>query len=155
MIRHGKIIVATDFSGQSDEALRRAMELAHAFQAEIHLLHVMEPFMVYDSDNMLSMPVEDISAVRRQGALERLEKQAERARNGVTIFPRIIEEMCSPAIAICEAAREMHADMIVIGRHGHAGFLEHLLIGSTAERVIRHAPCTVVVTVPHDGTEKA
>jgi len=50
MIKHGKILVATDFSEQSDEALRRGMELAHAFEAEIYLLHVMEPFMLYDSD---------------------------------------------------------------------------------------------------------
>ncbi|MDX8406958.1 MAG: universal stress protein [Mariprofundaceae bacterium] len=150
MIKHGKILVGTDFSEQSDEALRRGMELAHAFEAEIYLLHVMEPFMLYDSDSMLAMPVEDLSEVRRTGAHERLEAQAAKVRNGVTIYPKIVEDMRSPAAALCDAAREFKADMIVLGRHGREGFLEHLLIGSTAERVVRHAPCTVVVTHPHE-----
>jgi len=150
MIRHGKIIVATDFSAQSDEALRKGMMLAHAFEADIHLLHVMEAFMMYDFENMMSIPVDDISAVRRKGAHDQLEKQAESVRNGVTIYPKIVEDLRSPASAICDEARDMNADMIVLGRHGGEGFLEHLLIGSTVERVVRHAPCTVVVSHPHE-----
>jgi nucleotide-binding universal stress UspA family protein len=102
----------------------------------------------------MSMPVDDISEVRRKGAHDQLEKQAESVRNGVTIYPRIVEDMRSPATAICEEAREMNADMIVLGRHGREGFLEHLLIGSTVERVVRHAPCTVVVSHPHAEDEK-
>jgi len=154
MIKHGKILVATDFSEQSDDALRRAMEMARKFEADIYLLHVMEPFMLYDTDSMLAMPVEDLSEVRRKGAHERLEKQVDKVRNGVTIYPKIIEDMASPASAICDQAKEIQADMIVIGRHGKEGFLEHLLIGSTAERIVRHAPCTVVVARPHQEEKK-
>jgi len=145
MVRHGKIVVATDFSEASNEALRQAMQLAHAFDAEIHLLHVMEPFMLYDSDSMLSMPVEDLTRVRLTGARERLEAQAAPAGDAVRVHTRVVEDMRSPAAAICEEAKAMQADVIVVGRHGHEGFLEHLLIGSTAERVVRHAPCTVLV----------
>ncbi|HKI61233.1 MAG TPA: universal stress protein [Mariprofundaceae bacterium] len=154
MVRQGKILVATDFSEQSQEALRKAMKLAHAFEGDIYLLHVMEPFMMYDMDNMMSVPVDDISEVRRKGAHEQLEKQAESVRNGVTIYPRIVEDMRSPSKAICEEAKDMNADMIVIGRHGSGGFLEHLLIGSTVERVVRHAPCTVIVSHPHAVDEE-
>ncbi len=149
MIRHCKIVVATDFSEPADDALRRTMTLAHKYEADIYLLHVMEPFMLYDTDSMLAMPVEDLSEVRRKGAHERLEKQVDKVRNGVTIYPKIVEDMRSPAAAICDAAKDLEADMIVLGRHGREGFLEHLLIGSTAEHVVRHAPCTVVVTHPH------
>jgi len=146
MIKHGNIIVATDFSTQSDEALRQAVMLAQQYNASITLLHIMEPFMLYDSDAMLAMPIDDLSHIRRQGAQEKLTTQANAAGNDVTISTRCIEDPHSPAIVICETAKEMQADIIFVGRHGHEGFLEHLLVGSTAEHVVRHAPCTVVVT---------
>ena len=53
----------------------------------------------------------------------------------------------SPPVEICRIAQERHVDLIVMSTHGHAG-LAHLLIGSVAERVVRYAPCSVLIVRP-------
>ena len=54
-----------------------------------------------------------------------------------------------PSRSICKFARELPADLIIIGRHDEKGVVEHMLVGSTVERVVAHAPCSVLVTMPH------
>jgi len=150
MIQHGTILVPTDFSAQSDEAIRRACVLARAFQAEVHVYHVFEPIMVVDSELLPMPPMAEIEQGMRQGVEQRLQVQVEQARGeGVPVHGHLEECAGAPSRAICAFAERLPADLIVIGRHGRQGALEHLLIGSTAERVVRHAPCSVLVAMPH------
>lgn len=149
MIRHGKILVATDFSEQAGEALRRAVVLAEKLDAEIHLLHALEEIVMYDAENLLPVPNPELMDSHRKGAEQRLAKQLEQVPYGVVVHTAIRHVQHSPAATICEEARDLDADMIVVGCHGHEGFFDHLLAGATAEHVVRHAPCSVLVTKLH------
>lgn len=129
-----RILVPTDFSPSAAEALRIARE---GFpEAEISLLHVLEPRQVASA---LKSPVH--SADDRQalvaGVLERL-----------TAIARP-DELCDVAIGtpyekILARASEWGADLIVMGTHGRTG-LAHLLVGSVAEAVVRHARLPVLI----------
>ena len=147
MINHGKILVPTDFSEPSEEALRRAGILAAEHQAEVHLLHIMEPSLFFETDQMPVYPLHEINEAIRKQAEKRLCEQGSKA--GFPVVTHLEESAGDPSHPICEFAKTLPADMIVIGRNGQQGALEHFFIGSTAERVVRHACCSVLVTMPH------
>ncbi len=147
MIKSGKILVATDFSEQSEEALRRACVMADQFDAEVHLLHVIEPPVYIDADLILVTPIDAIVKAQHDGATKRLAKQAKSA--DVTVMTHLEDAKSNVAQEICDFSASIGVDLIVIGRHGEKGMLEHLILGSTAERVVRFAPCSVLVTMPH------
>jgi len=147
MIRHGKILVTTDFSKCADEGFRRAKVLAEKLGADIHLLHVLEPVLVYGEDSMALSPVQEVTEIRRKTAEKILETY--RQSSEIAIHVHLEESFQPPAQVICDFAKKLPADLIVIGSHGHSGLLDHVMIGSIAERVVCHAPCTVMVTRPH------
>ncbi len=153
MIQHSKIVVPTDFSEQADEALRRAGMLAGQFGAEVHLIHVLEPVVFFETDLISVYPMGEIVDAMREGARKRLAKQADAV--AFDVVTHLNEALGDPSRAICDFAGELPADLIVVGRHGRQGVLDHMLIGSTAERVVRHAPCSVLVTMPHGLLEDA
>jgi len=142
-----KILVPTDFSEAASEALRRAAVLAEKCDAEVHLLHVMEPAVFFETDLIAISPLNEITDAIRSGAEKRLQKQAATANCPVTTH--LLESMGEPSATICDFASNLSANLIVIGRQGVQGALEHILIGSTAERVVRHASCSVLVTMPN------
>jgi nucleotide-binding universal stress UspA family protein len=147
MIQHGKILVPTDFSEQADEALRRAGVLAGQFGAEVHLVHVLEPVVFFETDLVSVYPMDEIVDAMRKGAQKRLAKQADAVE--FDVITHLNEALGDPSQEICDFAGTLPTDLIVVGRHGRQGILDHMLIGSTAERVVRHAPCSVLVTMPH------
>ncbi|EAU55409.1 universal stress protein [Mariprofundus ferrooxydans] len=151
MLKNGKVLVPTDFSEASKEALNRAGELAALYSAEVHLLHVMEPAVFFETDMIAISPLNDITDAIRAGAKKRLLAQAESVDFNLTTH--LMESMGEPAGVICEFAASLPADLIVIGRQGVQGTFEHLLIGSTAERVVRHASCSVLVSMQHATKE--
>jgi len=153
MIQHGKIVVPTDFSEHADEALRRASVLAVPFGAEVHLVHVLEPVVYFETDLISVHPIEEIVDAMREGARKRLAKQADAV--DCDVITHLNEALGDPSRAICDFAGALPADLIVVGRHGRQSVLDRILIGSTAERVIRHAPCSVLVTMPHGLLEDA
>jgi universal stress protein A len=133
------ILVPIDFSKISQSALEYAVPLARQFDAKITLLHAIEP---------LPYPVEWTYASMREdfpiGPLqEKLKVLAQRA-----IEPELLKEVIvrvgTAFEVIANAAWDCEADLIVITTHGHTG-LKHVFMGSTAERVVRHAPCPVLV----------
>jgi len=73
------------------------------------------------------------------------EKLAEQRRRigAQRVEVRVMTRLGRPYVEITEAARDTKADMILLATHGHTG-LKHVLLGSTAERVVRHAPCPVL-----------
>jgi nucleotide-binding universal stress UspA family protein len=150
-----KILVPTDFSELSREALSTAVDFARAFQAAIELVHVyVEPtYILPPPIDMATFPF-DTSAVlaKVQESLE-----GERARVLAAGVPCEIVALSGRAAPdVVERAKTTGADLIVMGTHGRSGF-EHAILGSVAERVVHHAPCPVLVVParrPRDGESK-
>ena len=100
MIKHGKIVVPTDFSEQSEEALRRACTLASQFDAEIHLLHVIPPPVYIDADLVLISPIDAIVSAQHKQAVKRLAEMTENVEANVVTHQ--IDADSNTAQTICD-----------------------------------------------------
>lgn len=138
-----RILVPLDFSENAGKALRYAVSFAQQFGASIILLHVVEP-MIYPADSGF-VPVETHSW---EGSLVKETKARldEVARQEITrgLEVETVVATGNAFVEIAETARSRQVDLLIITTHGYTG-LKHLLLGSTAERVVRHAPCPVLV----------
>ncbi len=137
-----KILVPIDFSDYSKSAFKYAQEFSRYFDAEIILIYVVEP-MVYPPDfsmGQIAIPTIDIELDKR--AKEELEKLARNEIQPDTRF-QIVIKTGKPFVEIIQTASELDVDLIIIATHGHSG-VEHILFGSTAEKVVRKAPCPVL-----------
>ena len=134
-----KILVPTDFSNCSKTAFEYGLQLARDFGAELRLVHVINPHAFPFGDEYTALDPAQLLRETEQAAQKQTRSTAARARTRYSV--QVIHG--SPAIEICSAANE-DADLIVISTHGRTG-LGHLLIGSVAERVVRHAHCPVLV----------
>ncbi len=144
-----KCVVATsDLSDISLEGLRHAAKLAGQPSVQkLYLLHVVAPAeLLLGREYGLGMEVTK-QALREihESAARKLAEQWEKIEPSDYSGPRprVMTVDGSPAKAVCEFAEQVNADLIVIGTHGRTG-VSHLLIGSVAENVVRHAPCAVL-----------
>lgn len=139
-LRH--ILDPVDFSPPSLSAVRFAREWAARFRADVCLPHVIEPMnsaMAFGAE-LATAPL--FPPDYRKNIRTQLEKLAQnRSARSVKISMQIREGV--PHDEIVNAARRMKADLIIIATHGHTGLIRALL-GSTAERVVRHATCPVL-----------
>jgi len=141
MSRFHRILVAIDFSEQSDAALRRATAIARDAKAVLHLVHAYEVPFASASPYGIEVAADLLDSVRDAGA-RRLEK--DRAALKAAGLECQVHLPAAPASsAIVETASAVDADLIVMGTHGLGG-LQHVLLGSTAERTVRLAPCPVL-----------
>ena len=147
MVINGKILVPTDFSERSFEVLKRACVMASKFDAELHLLHVITASTNFEADLVSAIQLDEIKNAQFASASKRIAEQA--ASVDSTVITHVEEAAADPALAICDYAREHAIDLIITGRHSQQTALEHMLIGSTAERVVRYAPCSIFVVMPH------
>ena len=136
------ILVPIDFSAPSKKALAYAVPFARRFGAKLTLLNVVEPVATPDFAKSFPLAMENDEVMAEcKRELERVVKQA-----GVS--PKLIEKTLvrfgRSFHEIADAARTLKVDLIVIATHGYTG-LKHALLGSTTERVVRHAPCPVLV----------
>jgi nucleotide-binding universal stress UspA family protein len=143
MIDLRRILVPTDFSKHSQNALRYATAFAEKFTAELYLLHVVQDLSVFIPDAvnvtpLVTPPVEQLLASVRT-ALERVIDENQLRRFKVTAEA----SEGAPFYEIIRFAREKEIDLIIMGTHGHSG-LAHVLMGSVAEKVVRKAPCPVL-----------
>ena len=143
------VLVAIDFSAPSLEAIEAALPLIKHFGADLHLVHVFEPD--YPASSMVAIPlvVPELEVGERVRRLRDVAKDYSvplRRENIRAIKGRPFEE-------ICRLAQEIDIDLIVIATRGNTG-LKHLLLGSTAERVIRYSPCPVLVVRGSDSKKK-
>ena len=141
MITLRKILVPTDFSPGSAAALELATTIAKQFNAEIVLMHVLQSVPVYVSvPSLVPLPTEWVAAVHQQAESELA--TAARHVSGVKITTEL-RDGGSTHVTLTAAAVECKADLIVIGTHGRTG-LQHVMLGSVAERVVRHATVPVL-----------
>lgn len=131
------VVVPIDFSGESAGAIQAALEVVED-ASRLHLVHVLLPLDAI-SPGVLLGDISDES--RKDKVSENLAKLAE--KNGAAAAHRAVL-FGPPAIEITDYARLQKADLIVIPSHGYHG-LKRLVLGSVAERVIRHAECSVLV----------
>lgn len=137
-----KILAPTDFSPASEKGLKYALRLATEFGAQVTLLHVLEPAVPVTFEGMpMRWPEEGITSLEAAKTLKQLVTET---RQGG--FARVTgtTRRGFASYEIVSAAAELDADLIVIATHGYTGW-KHFCIGSTAERVVRVAPCPVLV----------
>ena len=144
MVTLKKILVATDFGEASAAALRYGRELATAFAATLHVLHVVEDLSItgIGVDGYAGLPPEvlqDIERAARQQTEQLVTDDDRRLLNAeaITITNNRF------AAAIVDYARTHAVDLIVMGTHGRRA-LSRMMLGSVAERVVRTAPCPVL-----------
>jgi len=138
-LKFKSILVPTDFSPASKNALNFAEGLARQFNGQITLLHVIEP-----------VPMADFGAYPVALTHDQLLKETRKTLGDFShheLAENLLKEtrvlVGRPFQEIADAARSLKVDLIVIGTHGHSGFARAIL-GSTAERVVRYAPCPVL-----------
>jgi nucleotide-binding universal stress UspA family protein len=144
------LLVPTDFSAAANAALLAAIPWLDRFQAELHLVHVFSPDYPAPPMMVSSLLVSESQIGSR--VRSRLE---EVAQNHALALKRVsLHASCGrPYEEICRLARRLEIDLIVTATRGTTG-LKHLTLGSTAERVIRYAPCPVLVVHPDPGSAR-
>jgi universal stress protein A len=149
MILMNAVLVATDFGETSDAALIYGRNLARTFGARLYVLHVAEDVSATAGQELFAG---DLSALRADVVqTATTELYASLSDNDLTMLQAtpVVRLSSNPANAIIEYAKEIHVDIIVVGTHGR-GPMSHLLMGSVAEHVVRHAPCPVLVVRPNE-----
>ena len=148
------ILLPTDFSECADCALPYATDLARAWRARLLCLHVVEPLMpaVGYAPVAEPLPAPDVSGQLEAAAVAELPKLAAREECAGLDVEEVLAHG-DAAAEIVRVARERGADLIVISSHGRTG-LGRMLFGSTAESVVRHAHCPVLVVKPPAGSEQ-
>jgi universal stress protein A len=138
------ILVPIDFSKSSQKALEYALPLARQFGGEITLLHAIEP-PPYAMDLSYIPKSEGFPTASMKKELEELGNRM--------IDPELLKDVLvqvgTAFEVITNIARDYEVDLIVLTTHGKTG-LKHVFMGSTAERVVRHAPCPVLVVRKHE-----
>jgi nucleotide-binding universal stress UspA family protein len=141
-----KIMVGCDFSLDSTLAIRYALSFAQEFEAELHLIHVMEP-TAYQN---LSKAVKDAEKGYQHELRKLIGKKLD------NLIPEDAGNWCFPKTTLLEGradekiveyAKQYNIDLIVLGVRGH-GLVETLFLGSTTDRVARQAPCPVLSVRP-------
>ena len=155
MIHIKRILFPTDFSKATDAARAFAIELARQFDAELHLLHVMEDLAPRLPEFGMGLAIPSFVA---NSASHRQEHEQQAIAQLTAITPDGEDKLRRSVIAvkqghtfdqILEYAKSHDVDLIVMGTHGRSG-LAHMLLGSVAERVVQHAPCPVLTVRPQD-----
>jgi universal stress protein A len=139
------ILVATDFSAAADRALGEAISLARALGAALEIMHV------HPLRNVPVPPVLDVAVVTprpadladAEAALATRARQVGSQGLPVTSY----SAFGAPAEQVVRRAQDIGALYIALGRHGHRPLTE-VLLGSVAERIVRHAPCPLLVVPP-------
>lgn len=140
MIQLKKILVPTDFSTGSQNALRYACDFAEKFGAELHLMTSVQE-LVGDFDAFYAVPGNYLEEVRND-AERRMQAFLDPNWNGGKRVTRVVKTGV-PFLEIIRYAKDSDIDLIVMGTHGR-GAVAHMLMGSVAEKVVRKAPCPVL-----------
>lgn len=145
------LLVPVDFSDNSMHAVNYALRLARRFGSRVVLVHVyhfpVELLTDWSAYGTLAGSGELLEALRKEREEQLAALAREKAGSGLEIVTRVLEG--TPFSEIVKASREENADLLIMGTRGLTG-IKHVLIGSTAEKVVRKAPCPVLVLKPED-----
>jgi nucleotide-binding universal stress UspA family protein len=147
MIRLKKILYPTDFSDSSLEALRYAVSFARDFRAKLVLMHVVNEQIFSEGLNLPRVTAPEALEQELSAEAERRLKALIPADERAGLDRETVILRGLPFLEIVRYAKDNDIDLIVIGTHGRSG-LEHVIFGSTAERVVRKAPCPVLTVQP-------
>lgn len=138
-------LVPIDFSTYAEQALDYAIRLARTLKARLTVLHVIQPVPMVGVDMGVALP-----ETYQRELEEAVQRDMEAALARVTAAGLTAERAVLygvPFQEIVETAKARQVDLIVMGTHGHTGLM-YVLLGSVAEKVIRLAPCSVLVVRP-------
>ena len=135
------ILVPLDFSRRSQKAIDYALSLVDRFSAKLHFVHVCDHNSSLPAWARVALAVTEDEMGRRA----KLRLQDIAGKYAADIPPENLHAIKGNySHEICELAAKLEADLIVATTHGHTG-LKHLFLGSTAERLVQHAPCPILV----------
>jgi nucleotide-binding universal stress UspA family protein len=144
------ILFPTDFSQGARAAMDHAVSLARDYDAKLILLYVIQDISIAEWYIPSSLSVTDLVEDMQKSAWKEMDKWAAEVSAKVkTVEKTVVRGV--PFVEIIRTAKEKGADLLVIGTHGRTG-IDHMLFGSTAEKVVRKAPCPVL-TVRIAGRE--
>ena len=144
-IEFGKILFPTDFSESAENASNYAISMAEKFGSKVFAVHVVEPF-TYTSD--LGIDMGNQFQVMEATAKRFLEEAVTSIREK-NIDVEGILLTGEPFVEIIKFAKQEQVNLIIMATHGRSG-IEHILLGSTAEKVVRKSPCPVL-TIKRPG----
>jgi nucleotide-binding universal stress UspA family protein len=147
------ILVPVDFSDCSRDGLRYAIGFANEYGARIILLHATYLGYIYSSEGTAIYDVPALQKAARKSAERHMRELVRTVNFGRAKFKTVLTSS-SPVLDICAFAKGHDVDLIVTSTHGLTG-LKHVLIGSIAEQVVRHAPCSVLVVPSHPKVRMA
>ncbi len=155
MLNFNLIIVTTDLSDYSLRALPYAIGLAERFEAQLKVVCVVEPVMLAPDIAWVSVDGPMTDAERTMEIKTRLDQLVnDQVPEGVNAETKVMSG--NPVEVIIDYARDTNADLIVTCTHGRGG-ISHLLMGSTAEALVRRSPCPVLTLkqpMPVGATKK-
>ncbi len=141
------ILVPVDFSDCSMEALNYSIALAEQTGASLIVFHALYLGYTYTTDGYAMYDFSAMEKAMRESAEQQMREFTSSANFRGVKFETVVK-MGWPVEEITNAAKDGNVDLIVTGTHGWTGF-KHVLIGSTAEHVVRNAPCSVIVVPSH------
>jgi nucleotide-binding universal stress UspA family protein len=138
------ILVPYDFSDYSEHAFQWALGLAEIWRAKVVVIHAapLSSHLTYPESGYLADLTRMEEKVLAEAEQRLREFAAKKGAGPVTVETRAV--LGDPFWEVCKAAEREAVDLIVMGSHGRTG-LAHVLLGSVAERVLRHAPCPVLI----------
>ena len=136
------LVVTTDFSETTRLAFAPALAIARGFSSSIVVVHVVEDRLPAFVDEFAAIPLEEILESQARRASQELERFLEPYQGSGVPLERVVLRG-TPHLEIARLAAERGAGLIAMSTHGR-GFISHALFGSTAERVVRRAPCPVL-----------
>lgn len=140
MVNIGNILYATDFSSYADQVLEHAASLAQKYNSKLYMLHVIRN----PADKIYGKQHGDYHALI-EGAMKKSTELMARYDGQVKdINHEMVLKEGDPVYEILRVIGEKKVDLVVIGSHGE-GPIEHLLMGSNCDKVVRTAPCPVLV----------
>ena len=141
-VHFDRVVAGIDFSAASSKVLMEAVAMAHLCSASLEVLHVYRA--PWDRLHYRAPTAESSPHFRRE-YLEMLEQQMRDSLTGIDYEPlrTVLHRASSYGYGIADYVRKSHADLVVLGTHGRST-LKELYLGSTAERLLRELPCSVM-----------
>lgn len=136
-----KILVPSDFSTASNHAFKYALRFGQEFGAELILIHILAPSL---SPTFAGLPGAPAFSEDEVSFAETNLRAWTASAGKASVSAKLAVRVGLPAHEIVEAAKDHDVDLVIIATHGDTGW-KHFCIGSTAERVVRAAPCPVLV----------